>query len=553
MSTSKYQSILESNELPVNLDELPNFKIKVPSQDIFASYYSASSDSEVQMQVAVLFINELDKLIKEKNTDGLLVLYDVQFNKICSSVFKESAWPAPHEIELYQDKEIDIDIAYLYSELCYRHALARLQNSFDAELVCNSWENYNDIFDTVIHAQTEFPLPVPWIWDIIDEYIYQFYFACRWRYTIKPEDQGLKEILAKDSRDLTFWNLENINENFTSVIQKSQIFEKGVLTLKEATSTSHYFGFFTLVGQLRLNVLIGNYDAAIKSIENLDFDSLVIFSKAFPAYFNLFYYAGFAYLMTGRYKEAVKVLESVCLMMNKYKAFLTKSSQSENMMKQLEKAVCLFAISLVFYPNKASESTFWQFKDLGIKTSKQNSQNRNEKERIVDKFDKLQRYDIQTFNELFNYGCPKLIEPIQSLDSFKDITNKNTSDLIINAKEKLTKEFKVVQNLNNLATVMKLYSKINLQKAASIVNVSKDEFLNLLKQYEKRETSDLLKTPFEQTVLSRFFLPTPILKFDINGDNITINEVVPVKNYTEQYQKLNKKMTEIYSDVLSLL
>lgn len=97
------------------------------------------------------------------------------------------------------------------------------------------------------------------------------------------------------------------------------------MTLKEATSTSHYFGFFTLVGQLRLNVLIGNYDAAIKSIENLDFDSLVIFSKAFPAYFNLFYYAGFAYLMTGRYKEAVKVLESVCLMMNKYKAFLTKS------------------------------------------------------------------------------------------------------------------------------------------------------------------------------------------------------------------------------------
>ncbi|KAL4487148.1 hypothetical protein ABPG72_017867 [Tetrahymena utriculariae] len=553
MSISKYQSVLESNELPVNLDELPNFKIKVPSQDIFAGYYNNSSDQEQQMQVAVLFVNELDKLMKEKNTDGLLVLYDVQFNKICSTVFKESAWPAPHEIELHQDKEIDIDITYLYSELCYRHALARLQNSFDAELVCKSWENYNDIFETVIHAQTEFSLPVPWIWDIIDEYIYQFYFACRWRYTIKPDDQGLKEILAKDARDLTFWNLENINENFTSIIQKSQIFEKGVLTLKEATSTSHYFGFFTLVGQLRLNVLIGNYDAAIKSIENLDFDSLVIFSKAFPAYFNLFYYAGFAYLMTGRYKEAVKVLESVCLMMNKYKAFLTKSSQSDNMIKQLEKAVCLFAISLVFYPNKASESTFWQFKDLGIKASKQNNQNRNEKERIVDKFDKLQRYDIQTFNELFNYGCPKLIEPIQSLDSFKDITNKNTSDLIINAKEKLTREFKIVQNINNLSTVMKLYSKINLQKAASIVNVSKEEFLHLLKQYEKRETSDLLKTPFEQTVLSRFFLPTPILKFEINGDNITINEVVPVKNYTEQYQKLNKKMTEISSDVLSLL
>lgn len=32
---SKYQNILESNELPVNLDELPNFKIKNMTNDIF--------------------------------------------------------------------------------------------------------------------------------------------------------------------------------------------------------------------------------------------------------------------------------------------------------------------------------------------------------------------------------------------------------------------------------------------------------------------------------------------------------------------------------------
>lgn len=41
-STSKNAGILsdlESNELPVNLDELPNFKIKSPTKDIFASDY----------------------------------------------------------------------------------------------------------------------------------------------------------------------------------------------------------------------------------------------------------------------------------------------------------------------------------------------------------------------------------------------------------------------------------------------------------------------------------------------------------------------------------
>lgn len=81
-----------------------------------------------------------------------MILYDLQFNKICQTVFKESAWPAPHEIEQQLETELDPDIVYLYNELCYRHALARHQNSFNAVLVCDSWENYSYIFDSVIHA-----------------------------------------------------------------------------------------------------------------------------------------------------------------------------------------------------------------------------------------------------------------------------------------------------------------------------------------------------------------------------------------------------------------
>lgn len=71
--------------------------------------------------------------------------------------------------------------------------------------------------------------------------------------------------------------------------------------------------------------MIGNYEAAIKAVEIIDFETLLVLSKAIPAYLNLFYYAGFAYLMLGRYREAVKMFESICLMMNKYKSFLTKS------------------------------------------------------------------------------------------------------------------------------------------------------------------------------------------------------------------------------------
>lgn len=74
----------------------------------------------------------------------------------------------------------------------------------------DSWENYTDIFDTIVNSRTELPMPVPWIWDIIDEFIYQFYVCCKWRRTISKDDQGLKHIMERieKNEDQSFWNLE---------------------------------------------------------------------------------------------------------------------------------------------------------------------------------------------------------------------------------------------------------------------------------------------------------------------------------------------------------
>lgn len=100
---------------------------------------------------------------------------------------------------------------------------------------------------------------------------------------------------------------------------------------------------------------------------------------------------------------------------------------------------------------------------------------------------------------------------------------------------------------------MKLYSKISLQKAAGMLGVSKEEFLQLVSTYEKRESTELLKTPFEQTILARFVLAIPSLKFEIQADHVAVSEQAPLKNYTETYHKLNAKMIELAAEVLTLL
>lgn len=46
---------------------------------------------------------------------------------------------------------------------------------------------------------------------------------------------------------------------------------------------------------------------------------------------------------------------------------------------------------MVFYPNKHSESTFWMFKDMFVKTVKAGGN--TVRERISEKYEKLMRYD----------------------------------------------------------------------------------------------------------------------------------------------------------------
>lgn len=86
-----------------------------------------------------------------------------------------------------------------------------------------------------------------------------------------------------------------------------------------------YLGYFSLIGLTRVHIYNSNYEESLKVIELVDFESLFEYSKAVPSYLTLFYYVGFAYLMTKKYKEAVKIFEAIVLFFDKYKTFMTKS------------------------------------------------------------------------------------------------------------------------------------------------------------------------------------------------------------------------------------
>ena len=311
---------LEGIELTINPEDLPNFRLSKdndPNEDAYKE--------QTPLEVARDFVADFQRCLKEKKEDELFYLYDRKFNKLSENVFKSSTWPAVEDIEASDENlELDFNTTFLYNELCYRHIYARVSSEVNPEIRLKSFQNYIELFDTFIHTKDDILLPVPWIWDILDEFLYQFQTFCQYRAKMREDDESL-QIYLNDLDNV--WNLEKVREVLERLIVESRVIKTDKNELEDIsanTKTRQYFGYYSIVCLLRVNVLCCDFPAAMKVIELIDFKRLHIYAKALSCLINLFYYAGFTYLMSQRYRESIRLFEVILSCVDKYKQFYSK-------------------------------------------------------------------------------------------------------------------------------------------------------------------------------------------------------------------------------------
>jgi len=348
---------------------------------------------------------------------------------------------------------------------------------------------------------------------------------------MKEDDPNLEQYLENKDEIPT---LEKVVQSLKQFVEKSKIIKNGKLEdLGPKPRSLQYFGYFSLVALLRIHVLVCDFDSALKAIEPIDFKRLSVFTKSFPCLFNLFYYAGFAYLMCKRYRESVKLFELILSSFIKYRQFYSKSFQYEAMNKQAEKSLLLLGIALVFYPTNIDETVA-----------------ANLKEKFSEKLDKINKYDLHTFNESFSYGCPKLIIPIKDENHFHTLGYElNPMESVLQQREILSHEFARIQQLNNLTGVLKLYDNIKQDKLAKVLKITPDGLKDLITLYQGRNNSVLKDVPFEQTILKKLLESVQSLDFKINGDTISVNSTSTKVNFTKLFTRYIKKAEEITHDM----
>lgn len=149
-------------------------------------------------------------------------LYDYVFNKLSSSVFSHRRWPAAKNLPGF--KKIKPVVVQLYNELTYRHIFARLNSSVTVKTRLDTFSNYVDLLsnDFVPQGLHKNQLPASWIWDILDEFIYQFVSFCFYKNKLGSDSESKDKSLITEKNLPT---LGQVTEILSKFIDNSEILD----------------------------------------------------------------------------------------------------------------------------------------------------------------------------------------------------------------------------------------------------------------------------------------------------------------------------------------
>ncbi|CAH1638800.1 unnamed protein product [Spodoptera littoralis] len=409
------------------------------------------------------FLVYFRNMINEGVTYEILNLYENTFPKLTEQYFENTPWPDENEVSPVVDN--DHVFMILYKELYYRDIYARVPGGPKPDQRFHSFYNYCDLFNYILSAETPVPLELPdqWLWELIDEFVYQFQSFAQYR--SRTSKLSPAEIDALNTENKA-WNVLCILNVLHSLVDKSNI--KRQLEVYAAGgdpdsvagefgrhSLYKMLGYFSLVGLLRLHSLLGDYYQAIKVLENIELHKKSQYSHVPACQISTSYYVGFAYMMMRRYADAIRTLSSALLYMQRTKQlFSSRSYQNDQINKQTEQMYHLLAICLVLHPQCVDESI------------QQVLREKNYHEKMF----KMQYGDLGEFESCFTFACPKFLSPcpppIEPGSNYGRDAVKHQTQVFMD-------EVRQQKMLPTIRSYLKLYTTLPLAKLAAFMSAAR--------------------------------------------------------------------------------
>ena len=414
------------------------------------------------------------KAINEGNVYDLQNMYENSYVKLTERFYKNSPWPLAKDIASIVHDDVKFEI--LYKELYYRHLYARVSGGPSIAERFESYYNYCALFNLILSADepVQLELPNQWLWEIIDEFIYQFQNFSHYQSMLNKRTPDEIDQLRNHPK---VWNVHSVLNVLHSLVDKSNINRQLEVYTNGGDPDSvagefgrhplyKMLGYFSLVALLRLHSLLGDYYQAIKVLENIELNKKSLYSRVPACQITTYYYVGFSYLMMRRYSDAIRSFSNILLYIQRTQRnlFQQKTYQADQMNKQTERMYYLLAICLVLHPQRIDESV--------LSTLKEN---------YGDKLLKMQRGDLAEFEACFSYACPKFLSPVSPNFDLKTpvATNSHKEPFVAQLKVFMD-EIKQQIMLPTIRSYLKLYTTMPIKKLAAFLDLEEQFVVNYL-------------------------------------------------------------------------
>ncbi|EGG13479.1 proteasome component region PCI domain-containing protein [Cavenderia fasciculata] len=414
-------------------------------------------------------INFLNNFKSQSHQD-ILLSYD-NFFRSCELYYPNCALPTVDVFVALLGDKIDENnftdkfFILLYKEIYYRYYYARVSQP-NIHVCVESWQNYALIFNTLLDAQSpaevEIDLPNAWVWDIVDEFVYQYHTFAKAK--LKKADV---EFLAENP---DIWDTTSVIQYLYLLIRKSQIFDSNSVgnenSMDDFCSHPVYkmLGYYSIICLVRVQCLLGDYTLALKTLELIDMGKRAMYTFVTACHITLYYYLGFAYLMSRRYNEANKALNTILISVSSKSRI--QNFQSDHNQKKIDKMYALLAICQSLSPSKIDDNVSSHLK-----------------EKFGEKLLRMQKGEISVYEELFSFASPRCVGPVSPYISGLNQTVFDPSRL---QQALFIEEVQQQSLLTTIRSYITLYSSISIAKLASLLQMDATELRIKLTCYKHK-------------------------------------------------------------------
>ena len=421
------------------------------------------------------YIIHLHALLNAQNANlsEIQAAYEQGWARLTEKYYPKSEWPETEIIApLVNHDEVFLT---LYRELYYRHVYAHLTPDLDDRF--HSYENYCSLFNLILNSPGPVPLslPVDWLYNIIDEFVYQYTSFALWRAKAagKTEDEVL--ILAESGQ---VWSCYSVLNVLYSLIQKSKIQDQLAAAQKgedveaaagEYGAISLYYGlgYFAIVGLLRVHTLLGDPTLALSMLDGIDLNKRAFFTRVTAAHVSVYYHTAISYIQLNRYPDAIRALSHILFFIQRLKHF-QRGSQFDQINKTADRMYALLAICQALCPTKVDE---------GLATAM--------KDKFGDQHAKMVRGgddSLPVFQEMWTHGTPRFISP-NAPPYEDDAALAAYAGLVDPSQHQLNIFINDVQpqlQTSTLRSFLRLYTTLGTDKLATFLGVDEEEVLEML-------------------------------------------------------------------------